>query len=190
MISQDFSPFATKCSWKKRSSHQGKKEVACIVYKPLVSCLWGCGEMVNSPKLNIQEVQGALSSRPRPVNTYFSGFFTFVKSHTWNYQTSIFLTIIIHLWTEIARVIAPYAATSPEQLSLSLGQLIAIRKKNPSGWWEGELQVWSKMEEIYNHFFLFLFLSPLLTYFYQLTLKKGKDLHCKTLQISPPLPLS
>ena len=38
--------------------HQGKKEVACIVSKPLVSCLWGCGESVNPPQLNIQEIQG------------------------------------------------------------------------------------------------------------------------------------
>ena len=52
-------------SWKKRSSHQGKKEVTCIVSKPLVSCLWGCGESVNAPQLNIQEVQGALSSRSK-----------------------------------------------------------------------------------------------------------------------------
>ena len=43
------SPFASKFSWKKRSSHQGKKEVACIESKPLVSCLWGCGESVNPP---------------------------------------------------------------------------------------------------------------------------------------------
>ena len=47
------------------ASHQGKKEVACIVSKPLVSCLWGCGDSVNPPKLNIQEVQGALSSRSK-----------------------------------------------------------------------------------------------------------------------------
>ena len=66
--------------------HQGKKEVACIVSKPLVSCLWGCGESVNPPKLNIQEVQGALSSRPKghpgplPI---FQDFFTFVKSHSY-----------------------------------------------------------------------------------------------------------
>ena len=33
--------------------------------KPLVSCLWGCGESVNPLKLNIQEVQEALSSRPK-----------------------------------------------------------------------------------------------------------------------------
>ena len=56
--------FASKCFWKKRSRHQGMKEVACIVSKPLVSCLWCYVESVNSPKLNIQEVQGALSSRP------------------------------------------------------------------------------------------------------------------------------
>ncbi|XP_033635342.1 intersectin-1-like [Asterias rubens] len=49
---------------------------------------------------------------------------------------------------EIARVIAPYTATSAEQLSLSLGQLIAVRKKNPSGWWEGELQARGKKKQI------------------------------------------
>lgn len=42
---------------------------------------------------------------------------------------------------EIATVIAPYSATSTEQLSLLRGQLIMIRKKSASGWWEGELQV-------------------------------------------------
>ena len=51
----------------KSHSHQGKKEVACIVSNPLVSCLWEYGESVNPPKLNIQEVQGALSSRPKRV---------------------------------------------------------------------------------------------------------------------------
>ena len=55
------SPFASTFPWNKRSSHQGKEEVACIVSKPLVSCLWGCGESVNPQKLNIQRVQGALS---------------------------------------------------------------------------------------------------------------------------------
>ena len=59
------SPFASKFSWNKRSSHQGKKEVTYIVSKPLVSCLWGCGESVNPLKLNIQEVQVAFSSRPK-----------------------------------------------------------------------------------------------------------------------------
>ena len=65
------SPFTSKCSYKNRSkctctcTHQGRKEVACIVSKPVVSCLSGCGESVNPPKLNIQEVQGALSCRPK-----------------------------------------------------------------------------------------------------------------------------
>lgn len=43
--------------------------------------------------------------------------------------------------SEIAQVIAPYNATGAEQLTLAPGQLILIRKKNPGGWWEGELQV-------------------------------------------------
>lgn len=43
--------------------------------------------------------------------------------------------------SEIAQVIAPYSATGAEQLTLAPGQLILIRKKNPGGWWEGELQV-------------------------------------------------
>ena len=59
VISQDISWFQNflqislclRFAWKKRSSHQGKKEVACIVSKPLVSCLWGCRESVNPPKI-------------------------------------------------------------------------------------------------------------------------------------------
>ena len=47
------------------------EEVACIVSKHLVSCLWGCGESVNPPRLNIQEVQGGFvlqtKGRPRPA---------------------------------------------------------------------------------------------------------------------------
>jgi hypothetical protein len=42
---------------------------------------------------------------------------------------------------EIATVIAAYEATGPEQLALQLGQLIQVRKKTDTGWWEGELQV-------------------------------------------------
>ena len=41
-----------------------KHHLACIVLKSLVSCLWGCGESVNPPKLNIEEVLGTLSSSP------------------------------------------------------------------------------------------------------------------------------
>lgn len=42
---------------------------------------------------------------------------------------------------EVASVIADYEATGNEQLSLKKGQLIMIRKRSDSGWWEGELQV-------------------------------------------------
>lgn len=49
---------------------------------------------------------------------------------------------------EIAQVIAPYAATGAEQLTLAPGQLILIRKKNPGGWWEGELQARGKKRQI------------------------------------------
>ncbi|XP_058920425.1 intersectin-1 isoform X4 [Kogia breviceps] len=49
---------------------------------------------------------------------------------------------------EIAQVIASYSATGPEQLTLAPGQLILIRKKNPGGWWEGELQARGKKRQI------------------------------------------
>lgn len=42
---------------------------------------------------------------------------------------------------EIATVLANYQPTSEGQLQLTRGQLITVRKKSPSGWWEGELQV-------------------------------------------------
>jgi len=45
---------------------------------------------------------------------------------------------------EIATVIAPYEATSKEQLSLAKGQMILIRKKTDTGWWQGELQAGGK----------------------------------------------
>ena len=48
----------------KRStcSHQRKKEVACIMSKPVVSCLWGCEKPVNPQKLNIQEVHAYIGN--------------------------------------------------------------------------------------------------------------------------------
>ncbi|XP_062619095.1 intersectin-1-like [Saccostrea cucullata] len=49
---------------------------------------------------------------------------------------------------EIASVIAAYTATGGEQLSLSPGQLIQVRKKSPSGWWEGELQARGQRKKI------------------------------------------
>ena len=38
-------------------------------------------------------------------------------------------------------MIAPYEPTSADQLALQVGQMIQIRRKTDSGWWEGELQV-------------------------------------------------
>lgn len=49
---------------------------------------------------------------------------------------------------EVAQVIAAYEATSTEQLSLQRGQLIMIRKKTDSGWWEGELQARGRRRQI------------------------------------------
>ncbi|XP_065160133.1 intersectin-1 isoform X4 [Atheta coriaria] len=49
---------------------------------------------------------------------------------------------------EIASVIAPYQASSNEQLSLERGQLIMIRKKTDSGWWEGELQAKGRKRQV------------------------------------------
>lgn len=49
---------------------------------------------------------------------------------------------------EVAQVIAPYEATSAEQLTLQRGQYIMIRKKSDTGWWEGELQVRGKRRQI------------------------------------------
>lgn len=45
-------------------------------------------------------------------------------------------------------VVAAYKATGAEQLNLEKGQLIAVRKKNPSGWWEGETQQKGKKKEV------------------------------------------
>lgn len=49
---------------------------------------------------------------------------------------------------EIVQVIAPYTATGAEQLSLEVGQLIQVRKKNETGWWEGELQAKGKKKQV------------------------------------------
>lgn len=62
---------------------------------------------------------------------------------------------ILHT-SEIAQVIAPYSATGAEQLTLAPGQLILIRKKNPGGWWEGELQVHSTNSNIFNNLYIML----------------------------------
>nr|XP_049695634.1 intersectin-2-like isoform X1 [Helicoverpa armigera]XP_049695635.1 intersectin-2-like isoform X2 [Helicoverpa armigera] len=49
---------------------------------------------------------------------------------------------------EIAQAIANYTATSSEQLSLTKGQLLVVRKKADSGWWEGELQAKGRNRQV------------------------------------------
>lgn len=50
--------------------------------------------------------------------------------------------------SEIAQAIAPYEATSSEQLTLARGTLIMIRKKTESGWWEGEIHAKGRKRQI------------------------------------------
>ncbi|CAG7819144.1 unnamed protein product [Allacma fusca] len=51
---------------------------------------------------------------------------------------------------EIATVLANYqpSASGTGQLTLTRGQLVTVRKKSGSGWWEGELQAKGKKREI------------------------------------------
>lgn len=48
---------------------------------------------------------------------------------------------------EVATVIANYRALGQEQLNLEKGQLVLIRRKMDSGWWEGEVQVKGKKKQ-------------------------------------------
>ena len=41
---------------------------------------------------------------------------------------------------ELAKVVAPYEATSKEQLTLTKGQMIVVKKRTETGWWQGEVQ--------------------------------------------------
>jgi len=45
---------------------------------------------------------------------------------------------------ELATVLAAYEASSKEQLSLAKGQMVIVRKKTETGWWQGELQAGGK----------------------------------------------
>lgn len=47
----------------------------------------------------------------------------------------------------MATVIANYRALGQEQLNLEKGQLVLIRRKMDSGWWEGEIQVKGKKKQ-------------------------------------------
>lgn len=63
------------------------------------------------------------------------------------------LKIRYFLMSEIATVTTAYNAVTAEQLSLSPGQLILVKKKHPDGWWEGELQVHTFLFYYYVFFF-------------------------------------
>lgn len=49
---------------------------------------------------------------------------------------------------EIGTVLATYQPSGAGQLALTRGMLVTVRKKSPSGWWEGELQAKGKKREI------------------------------------------
>ncbi|XP_053622758.1 intersectin-2-like isoform X2 [Plodia interpunctella] len=49
---------------------------------------------------------------------------------------------------EVAQALAAFTATSSEQLSLTKGQLLIVRKKADSGWWEGELQAKGRNRQV------------------------------------------
>ena len=55
---------------------------------------------------------------------------------------------------EIATVLANYPGSGEGQLTLARGQLITVRKKSASGWWEGELQVRMSLIYIYHRQFM------------------------------------
>ena len=49
------------------------------------------------------------------------------------------MALFVIIFAEIASVTVPYEATGPDQLSLQIGQLINVRQKSDTGWWEGEM---------------------------------------------------
>ena len=95
VISQDFpwfqdlfffykSPIAPKFSWKKRSSHQGKKELACIVSKPSNFLFVGMWRVCNSSKTKHPGGSGVLSSTAKGDPGLLPIFqdFVLLSSHT------------------------------------------------------------------------------------------------------------
>ncbi|XP_060808200.1 intersectin-1 [Amyelois transitella] len=49
---------------------------------------------------------------------------------------------------DVAQAVAAYTPTSSEQLALQKGQLLVVRKKADSGWWEGELQAKGRNRQV------------------------------------------
>ncbi|XP_043919490.1 intersectin-2 [Protopterus annectens] len=71
----------------------------------------------------------------------------YVKPKEQDDFTNVNKTGTLNKKPEIAQVTSSYTATGSEQLSLAPGQLILILKKNPSGWWQGELQARGKKRQ-------------------------------------------
>lgn len=62
-----------------------------------------------------------------------------IKAGCFTFKT--LFTCHLYWCSEIAQVSTANAATTPEQLSLTPGQLIVVLHKNSNSWWLGELQV-------------------------------------------------
>ena len=54
-----------------------------------------------------------------------------------------------------------YEATGSEQLSLQLGQLVQVRKKTDTGWWEGESQVFIICMYVYIYIYIYIYITHL-----------------------------
>lgn len=49
---------------------------------------------------------------------------------------------------EIVIAVAPYTAGGAEQISFAKGEMILVKKKTETGWWEGELQAKGKQRQL------------------------------------------
>ena len=49
---------------------------------------------------------------------------------------------------EIVVAVAPYTAGGQEQISFAKGDMILVKKKTETGWWEGELQAKGKQKQL------------------------------------------
>ncbi|EDO29744.1 predicted protein, partial [Nematostella vectensis] len=71
----------------------------------------------------------------------------YVKKKEAERKSTLSLNSLFCLFSEIATVVSPYTAIAADQLSLAPGQLIRVTRKDPSGWWEGELQARGKKRQ-------------------------------------------
>ena len=122
---------ASVCNWHKEEPYSTKEQLSVAVGK--LGAQYSQTQTLGV--VCVVAVNGAVCWWP---NTLFVEreqlAANLAMTDIWQWYTALFVT-------EIASVIAAYQATGPEQLSLQPGQLIQVRKKSASGWWEGELQV-------------------------------------------------